>query len=62
MEYDEDDLRRELSKYDFASCWCREDATCHVDVIVEPTNGRSCALLERLTSQIAIIMKCRQRI
>ena len=27
-----------------------------------PTNDRSCALLERLTSQIAIIMKCPQRI
>ena len=26
-----------------------------------PTNDRSCALLERLTSQIAIIMKCPQR-
>ena len=39
LEYNEDDLRSELSKYDFASCWCREGAPCHVDVIVEVVNA-----------------------
>ena len=39
LEYNEDDLRSELSKYDFASCWCREGAPCHVDVIVAVVNA-----------------------